>query len=192
MNLQFDLIAIDLETTGCDPFVYSICQIGLAIVKKDLTIVATYSSVVLPLDDSRDPRAMEIHGISEETLSEAPTFAMVLMEIKDLYPNVHKLVPAAWGTHFDLHFLRVQCRRLNIGWPFSGKSFDIKTAAMWEMAKNDSATSGGISKVLRSLGTDFEGRKHNALSDILNAVRILQILGGKENASDCSLVHSSR
>jgi len=65
-----EFVAIDVETANAD--MASICQIGIARFK-DNAVVAEWSALVNP-EDYFDLINIDIHGISEDDVVEAPIF----------------------------------------------------------------------------------------------------------------------
>lgn len=179
MNLPHHLICLDIETTDSDMFSGSIIQLSAVIVDKnfDLMHAREFNEYVYPLDSYRNPKAMAVNKISEEILRTASPLSDVL-EMFESFCDTDDVL-AAWGNYFDVPFLRQQYRKIHRQWPFSNRSFDLKSVAIWEMAKRNIPMTSGISKFLAVLNKSFEGIQHNALDDIKNSVRVLQILSKK-------------
>jgi len=179
MNLPFNIICIDIETTGSDSKLASIVQLAAVIVDTEFKTIRglEFNSYVKPLDNFRDPSAMNIHCINEQILKTAPS----LKEVLDMFENFcspNKIL-ASWGNYFDINFLFRQYEKLYRTNPFHHRSIDLKSIAIWERAKEDVAIRGGIKKFLSSIDEDFEGTPHNALDDIKNTIRLLQLLKGR-------------
>ena len=69
------LASIDLETTGINSEVDSIVQIGIVFLDPDGSEYQ-WETLVNPLK-SIPPSATKVHGISDATVAEAPSFAQV-------------------------------------------------------------------------------------------------------------------
>lgn len=179
MKLPFKIVALDLETTDVDFNAGEIIQIGAVILNEDLEITNSYAECLKPLKIHRDPEAMAVNKISEETLQSAPHPMVVFSEFEKFATEgtgeEHPIL-AAWGTHFDVTFLREEYKQLGRPYPFSYRCIDLKSIAIWELAKRGQSLSGGVSKFLEALGLSFEGSEHDGLDDIKNVVRILQKL----------------
>lgn len=175
-TLPGHLLCIDVEATGTNMSKHNICQIGVALVDTKLNIVDKYSSIIKPFSSDRDPDAMRVHNISEEVLAQSRSFNEVMIELESkLGVNPKRYTLAAWGTHFDIIFLREEYKKFNRVYPFSYRCFDLKSAAIWSAScLGMSVGFGGISKYCKKLGISFEGTKHDALADILNSIYILQ------------------
>ncbi len=176
MHLPTNLICLDLETTDSDNVTGSIIQISAIVVNQNFEPVHAreFNEYVCPLDSYRNPRAMEVNKISEEILRTASPLSVVLEMFESFTDNDDIL--AAWGNYFDIPFLKQQYKKIHREWPFSHRSFDLKSVAIWEMAKRNIPMSSGVNKFLITLGQKFEGQQHNALDDIKNTVRILKYL----------------
>lgn len=174
MKLPYKLVCIDLETTDLNPEIGSIIQIGSIIIDENFEIDSRYgqfNEYIKPLDDHRNKKAMEVNQISEEILNDA----MSLNEVLELFENFvgENIILAAWGTYFDIPFLRAQYNKINRKWPFNHKWFDLKTIGIWEMSKKDTPMSESLSKFLEVNNLEFEGNTHDALNDIKSAVKLL-------------------
>ncbi|GAB4570484.1 MAG: helicase C-terminal domain-containing protein [Anaerolineae bacterium] len=96
-----EIIAIDLETTGLDPYNDAILEIGLARFK-DGQIVDTYQTLV---DPGREipPYITSLTGIQQEDILDAPRIDKVLPKIERFIGNAPIL---GHNVGFDVAFLR--------------------------------------------------------------------------------------
>ena len=180
MKLPHNIICLDLETTDTDNKIGSIIQLSAIAVNTEFEFMHAreFNSYIRPLNNYRNPKAMAVNKISEEILYTAPSLEEVLIMFESFCENDKIL--GAWGAYFDIPFLREQYKKINRKYPFSYRCFDIKSAAIWELAKQDIGISGGVSKFLNVLNKKFTGTQHNALDDIRNSIRILQtVLKGR-------------
>lgn len=97
-NLNF--IAIDLETANC--FRGSICEIGIAIVEHG-KVVDTKSWLVQPKNNEYQHFNIEIHGITPEMTSDAPSFQSVWNEV---LPYIENKTVVAHNTSFDMYAIK--------------------------------------------------------------------------------------
>jgi len=172
-RLPYKFIAIDLETTDTDSTKGSIIQIGAVYVDKSLNVIKKYNSYVIPLDDYRNPKAMEVNKISEKTLQlEGKMIYQVLGTFEFFCGDVQQL--ASWGAHFDLPFLRKQYEKIGRKYPFSYRFFDLKSVAIWEMARRGKPMVSGVSRFMKANNLEFKGVAHDALADIENTISILK------------------
>lgn len=176
MKLPFNLICIDLETTDTDNEVGSIVQLGAFAVTPEFKICrGPFSTYVQPLDNYRNPEAMRVNKITEEQLKDAPPLVDVLKDFEE-FCKTDKFL-SSWGAYFDIPFLRMQYKKIGREYPFSYRSFDLKTVAIWEAAKKDIPVGGGVGRFLKELKLPFDGKRHDAVDDIKNSIKIIKNLG---------------
>lgn len=76
---------------------------------------------------------------------------------------------AAWGS-WDRAQLETQCTREEVPYPLSSDYIDIKLLVAerfgWKRPKS-------LGKALSALSMQFQGRKHRAMDDAINAARVL-------------------
>ena len=97
-----DFVAIDVETANSDPG--SICQIGIASFRGGV-LAETWESLVNP-QDYFSPFNISIHGIAEEAVQDARTWARVFPEVESRLSNA--IVVS--HTPFDRTALDRACR----------------------------------------------------------------------------------
>ena len=183
-RLPYKLVAIDLETTDLDPEIGSIIQIGAIYVDKSLNIIKKFNKFVLPLDSYRHPKAMAVNKISEETLQKEGIIIHKTLGLFEFFCcDAQQL--AAWGSNFDIPFLKKQYEKIGRKYPFSYRYFDLKSIAIWEMARRGKPMVSGIEKFLKANNLKFNGVAHDALADIENTILLLKSFIKKENIEYC-------
>ena len=174
MHFPSNLICIDIETTDSDNKIGSMIQLSAIIVNQEFEPIHAreFDMYIKPLDSYRNSKAMAVNMISEETLKTAAT----LHEVLDMFDSFcdKDTILASWGAYFDIPFLRKQYEKIYRKYPFSHRCFDLKSVAIWEMAKKDMPMTSGVSKFLKVIDKEFKGIQHNALDDIKNTVEILR------------------
>ena len=93
-------VALDLETTGLDPNVDEIIEIGAIKFKGD-TVIDTFHSLVNPYKEL-SPFIMELTGIGQEQVDEAPPFASISLDLITFLGD-HPIV--GQNVFFDINFL---------------------------------------------------------------------------------------
>lgn len=174
MQLPFEIVCIDIETTDSDNILGSVIQISAVLVNKEFKILDSFNVFVKPLTSHRNPKAMAINKISEDTLETAYTLENALSLFENFCKDTKML--GAWGSYFDVAFLKEQYNKIHRDWPFGYRSIDLKSIAIWEFAKMNAPLSGGVFKACERLAIPFEGTAHDGLDDIKNTVKILQKL----------------
>ncbi len=156
-----DFVAVDVETANCDRA--SICQIGIAAFRNG-RIADRWQSLVNPEDDF-DPFNVTIHGIDEDAVKNAPTFAEIAGELNDRlsrhivvsHSPFDRVALARAAEKCDLP--EIQCRWLD-------------SAKVARRAWQDCAHRGyGLKAVAEMLGIVFN--HHNAQDDAMVAGEIL-------------------
>jgi DNA polymerase-3 subunit epsilon len=104
--------ALDFETTGVNPALDRIVEIGMVRFTLDETL-ATFSTLIDP-EQEMPERAMEIHGITNEMVHGAP-------RIGDMLPGVTEFMGDATlviqNPRFDLTFLEVAFKKCEMDVP---------------------------------------------------------------------------
>lgn len=174
MMLPKELICLDIETTDSDSTLGSVIQISAVLVDKQFNIIDEFNEYVKPLDWYRNPKAMAVNKISEETMAEA----MTLKEVLELFENFCGVgrFASAWPSYFDWPFLRKQYEKIGRPYPFGHRVLCLKSIAIWESSKRNLPCKGGVKRFLEYLNKEFIGEPHNAIDDIKNTVYILQEL----------------
>lgn len=101
--------AIDLETTGLEPPYARACEVGLVKFRGDGTVVDESSTLIRCLGSTEEAR--DVHGISEDEISDAPEPLDVWQEIFD-FANGTVLV--AHNLDFEEKFILDEASRLKI------------------------------------------------------------------------------
>ena len=148
-----DFVAIDVETANAD--MASICQIGVAIYSNN-QLIKEWGSLVNP-EDYFDYINIDIHGISEDDVKDAPTFPEIFNELKN---NLNNTVCVS-HTHFD---------RVSVGRAIEKYGLNeietkwLDSARVARRAWEDFAWSGyGLANVCERIGYKF--KHHDALED---------------------------
>ena len=158
----FRFVAADVETTGAGPG--GICQIGLAAVRDDGTIL-THSQLVDP-GRPISPQAGAIHGITAADLVGAPDFPAALRAVRPVM-EAHALVQQ---SRFDARAFASDCRDHGLGsiaahWT---DSRDLARRAWPELRGNGGH---GLASLKAHLGLTF--RHHDAGDDAYAAARVV-------------------
>lgn len=120
---ECDLVAVDLETTGCSPGRHSIIEIGAVRVRAGVAVDA-FETLVRPTDPV--PRAVtNLTGITPEMLAPAPSLDDAMLAFRTFADGG---VLVAHNYRFDLGFLDFEAERL-WGTPFPRPALDTLTIA---------------------------------------------------------------
>lgn len=158
---SMEFVAIDVETANAD--MASICQIGIAKFV-DGELVGEWSSLINPEDDF-DYINVDIHGISEGDIVDAPT----LPEVLDALSSLLSMTVCVSHTHFDRvsiyrAFNKYGLAHIETTW--------LDSARVARRAWEDCAWSGyGLASVCEKIGYQF--KHHDALEDAKAAGQVL-------------------
>ena len=101
MSIPQDYVSVDLETTGLNPKIDKIIEIGMVIVRNG-QVEQEYSTLVNPYQQLR-PETVELTGIRDEMLMDAPGISRVIGKCLELCGDLsllgHKIL-------FDYSFLK--------------------------------------------------------------------------------------
>jgi DNA polymerase-3 subunit epsilon len=156
-----DFVALDVETAN--PDLSSICQVGMARFQ-DGKITHEFSTLVDP-QDYFDLMNVYVHGIEEDDVIGAPTYAQISSQVNELLDGAI----CATHTHFDRSAVHQACSRHNTVLP-TCKWLDTARVARrtWESVAQRGY---GLGNLAEMLGIEF--KHHDALEDATAAGRIL-------------------
>lgn len=156
-----DFVAIDLETANSD--MASICQIGIAKFVNGV-LVEEWVSLLNP-EDYFDFINVDIHGIDENDVTDAPIFTEIFDKLKYFMDGAI----CVCHTHFDRislakAFQKHSLQPLNIIW--------LDSARVARRTWKEFAWSGyGLANVCRKIGYEF--KHHDALEDAKASGQVL-------------------
>lgn len=119
---------IDLETTGLDPKVHEIIEIGCIVFDSEtFEVESTLDVKVKPLfPEIGDPKAYEVNGYNKNDWKGAISLKKALKQLakitKDTTFCAHNMI-------FDWSFLQEACEEHDIELPFSHRKLDLYTMA---------------------------------------------------------------
>ncbi len=167
-----DFVALDVETANsCRG---SICSIGIAVVE-DGRIVQRLTWLVKPSPpyDHFDGLNVYLHGITAETVADAPTFAEVLPAVLE---HIGTRPVVAHNAAFDVGAIREACVLSGLPWP------SLSYACTLVISRRSlDLLSYRLPLVCQHLGIDMQ-LHHDAGSDAEAAARITMLLAERANA----------
>ncbi len=97
---EFDLVFLDLETTGLSIPLEDICEIAALKVRRK-RLVAKFESLVNP-NKRVSFGAYSLHGLSNHVLKDAPSFKEIAKQFLDF---IDRAIVLAYNAEFDIGFL---------------------------------------------------------------------------------------
>lgn len=163
---------IDTETTGRDPAVDRVVEIGV-ILGRGGEIVARHDWLVNPERPIPD-EVSKIHGITDDAVRDKPTFRELAPEI---VAALEGALPAAYNARFDRGFVLEEMRRagVDMGWsqpPALRSSVDWIDPLVWARLIHKDEKGRSLGDVAARLGIKLENA-HRASDDAEAALRVL-------------------
>ena len=157
--------SVDLETTGLDPRSDRICEIAIVRFRGDGRIESEYSTLINP---QRKLAATHIHGLTEQDVADAPTFAQVAGEIAH---HLSGAVIVAHNLEFEDRFMAAEFKRAKYPaprWPGLCTMVTVR-------AHMDGRTYK-LAPVYRTMTGQWPREQHAALGDARSAAIVLHRL----------------
>lgn len=180
LKLDRPLIGLDEETTGVNPKTSGIVEIAFEIFMPGEP-VKEYRTLVNPCMRI-PPEATKIHGITNEMVKDAPTFAQLA---DNFLKGLGDCDFAGYNVWFDLRQLMEEFKRCGKVWSYEGARI-IDGYRLWQISegrtledavnhwlgsKHDRSNDAELDAELTAL--DGSGVAHNALWDIKMSTRII-------------------
>ncbi|MBU1023247.1 3'-5' exoribonuclease [bacterium] len=150
------LASVDIETTGLHPFYSEIVEIAAVIFRMDGHVESEFSQLINPQKPIH-PRAIEIHGITDEMVENQPVWADVAHEF---YQLIQDKILIAHNAPFDLTFLTF--KGTVIAMPFPDTHFADTLTISRELFRD--FTRHTLVDLSAKLNIDLNGA-HRALAD---------------------------
>ncbi len=177
---------IDTETTGLDINKHEIIQIA-GILEEPGVRGEEFNFNIKPMfPENADPQALEIHGISLETMETFQNPHDVYLKLKDLlfkwvnpYNPMDKLILSGQNVKFDSDFMNTFFKKNNNKYWYAlvtTGSFDLRSlSVMYEVFHNKRIFKNyKLETICNELGVTLD-KAHDAMSDI-KATRICSLL----------------
>ncbi|MGB0679096.1 MAG: PolC-type DNA polymerase III [Polyangiales bacterium] len=172
----FPWVVVDFETTGLDAQTHRVLEIGLVCFDAG-ELTARHDFLINPqMPVPEEARA--VHGITDEELAQAPTFAELLPRITEL---VQGRLPVAYNASFDRGFLLAELARVGaVDAP--APAFDPEVQwidpLVWVRELQKYEKGKKLTDVCARLGIPLDNA-HRAASDAEATGKVLLKLAGK-------------
>ncbi len=171
-------VSVDVETAGPIPGEYSLLSIGACSV---FAPELSFACELKPIGDKFDPKALEVTGLSLETLAQTGDDPRLAMEkfaqwLDDLGGDDATVIFVGFNAPFDWSFINYYFHRFFGKNPFGFTALDIKAMYMGATGCSwgDTRSSRIAQKVLPTLtGT------HDALADARYQAEIFRLIQAK-------------
>ncbi len=168
-------IVLDTETTGLDPGSgHRIVEIGCVETRYHITTGETFHVYINPERDMPE-EAFNVHGLSEQFLSDKPVFAEV---VEDFLAFIGDSPLVIHNADFDMKFLNAELKK--VGRPLLDRDRAVDTVTM--ARRKFPGAQANLDALCRRFEIDLSRRdKHGALLDAeLLADVYLQLRGGAQ------------
>jgi DNA polymerase-3 subunit epsilon len=164
---EVPLAFLDVETTGLAPhYGDRVCEVAILRCRGE-EVLDSLQQLVNP-QRPMGAGAFAVHGIAEEMLRDAPTFAQVAEDVLEL---IEGAVLVGHNTPFDLSFLAEELGRLGLSLPPLIALDTLRLARrVYRLG------SYALGPVAAALGVDVRGHAHRAMSDVLLTRAVFQRL----------------
>jgi DNA polymerase III subunit epsilon len=178
-------VIFDTETTGLDPKIERIIEIGAVELENRFPTGRTFHHYIDPEGRKVDPAALAVHGISDADLKGKPLFSEIAQAFLQFVGDA-KLV--AHNAGFDKSFLNAELARMNRE-PVPDDSF-IDTLAI--ARRRHPMGPNSLDALCKRYGISNAHRtKHGALLDSeLLAEVYIEMAGGRQAAFGLSVVET--
>jgi DNA polymerase-3 subunit epsilon len=170
------LVCIDTETTGRDPAVDRVVEVGCVFFGNG-EVTKRLSWLVNP-ECPIPKEASDIHGIKDEDVQNAPRFAEIAGE---LFTALKGAVPVAYNAEFDRDFLVTEFGRVSLSDralpPALRKGVEWLDPLVWARELQKEERSKSLGDVCERLGISLE-KAHRATDDAEAAVRVMAAFAG--------------
>lgn len=169
-----NIAIIDLETTGLNPKVHEIIEVGMVIVEQPaLNIIETYEAKVKPLNiKTATPEALAINGYNEEEWRNALEIKEVLNQIVN---KTQGCIICNHNVSFDWSFLLEGFDKYGITHKFDYHMFDIASMIWLKLSATD-LPKLNLNGTAQYLGIAPEPTTHRALNGAMVAYKVLRKL----------------
>jgi len=167
------LIITDLETTGLDPYVHVILEIGALVVdQRSLDVLHTWQVKVRPTTSAlalAEPGALEVNGYSEEEWRDDAVSLRYALLAYMAYARGGVFL--AQNVTFDWGFMQAALRATDVKSTLDYHRLDLASLSWLRWPELESVS---LSAVAEGLGLGREPRPHRALAGAKLALEILR------------------
>lgn len=172
---ELPVVLVDVETTGRDPSTDRVVEVGL-VVARGGEIVERRTWLINP----RRPipkEAVDVHGITDDHVKDAPTFEGVAGEILAAFAGC---IPGAYNAAFDKAFLKSELDRALLAGDARCRAFQREVEwidpLVWARELQSDERSRTLAEVAGRLGIPIQNA-HRAGDDAEAALRVMLALG---------------
>lgn len=152
---------LDCETSGLSASNDRVISLAVIILDQGLNVIETWSTLI---NSGVDPGPVEVHGITQDMLRDAPSFEDIFTKLNSLLEG---RVMVAHNASFDHNFLKAEAERLGLTLGHQGVLCTLRAARRMKLPL-EKLTLGVLAKHYNITQT----RAHDALDDTTVLVEI--------------------
>lgn len=164
------LAIADYETTGLDPAIHEIIEVGLVVVDQStLAVLDELDLKVRPEHiETASPRALEVNGYDEADWHDAVSLGTAMMRFAELTKDA---MLTSHNITFEHKFTDAAFKKLGIADPMDYHRPDLFTAAL-ESLRHSGLQGFNLVKVAAFLGIEPEPDPHRAINGARQALDV--------------------
>jgi DNA polymerase III epsilon subunit family exonuclease len=153
----------DLETTGLNPGIHEIIEIGAVLVSQpDFQVIKTYEAKVIPEHiETASPEALKINHYDPENWRDAIPLAQAMREISEMAQDS---IPAGYNVTFDWAFIQAALNQVGMPDPFYYHRVDVMSIAFAKLYNDQTFAKYSLSELCGFYGITNR-MAHTALAD---------------------------
>jgi DNA polymerase-3 subunit epsilon len=157
------MLFLDLETTGLNPGIHEICEIGAILVSQPgYERIQTFERKVKPEHiETATPEALQINHYSAEKWADAVSLKEALTDLAALAKGS---VLSGFNVTFDWAFLQIGYNQVEMPEPFYYKRFDVMSAMFAKYYNRKEFSRYSLNECCRFFGITNK-MAHTALAD---------------------------
>lgn len=167
LTLDRPLLGFDLETTGTNDKYDRIVELAIEIMMPGKP-VKEYRTLVNP-QMPIPPGATAVHGITDEMVADAPTFAQLADNLLIGFVGCDF---AGYNVRFDLKMIAAEFARAKKTWDYATARV-IDGFRLWQVIEGRSLEHAIEHWLPRDADESVEGKAHNALWDVKMSTRVI-------------------
>src|ERR1700693_1217774 len=165
-----NIAIVDLETSGLNPKVHEILELGMVLVdQKTLEIIDSMDVKIKPEHiETASAKALDVNGYSEEEWINAIPLRQIMIS---LTTKARGAIFCGQNVHFDIAFVREAFAKTGIQNNLDYHCLDLFTISYYSL-RNTNLQYFNLKSVSEFLGTPVEPEPHCAFNGALSAYEV--------------------
>lgn len=178
-----NIAIVDLETSGLNPKIHEILEIGMVLVnQKTLEVIDTLDVKVKPEHiETASPRALAVNGYSEEEWKDAVPLRQAMISLTTKAKNA---IFCGQNVHFDIAFVKEAFEKTGVQNLLDYHCVDLFTMS-WFIFRNSKLDYFNLKAVTEYLKMESEPEPHCAFNGAMNAFEVYKRLINMPDVNPC-------